>query len=112
MPETLCGVPRGRYTCDRTQGHTGRHRGYDAERDAPMFWDPDPVLPSGQYVIWSIEHTAWWRAGEMGYTGALVEAGIYGHAAANRILANANLVKMNECAIPLDAVGLAARTQA
>lgn len=52
-------------------------------------------------LIWSIEHRAWWRPGRVGYTLVLQEAGTYSDAEAAEILARANLVKVNECAIPL-----------
>ena len=55
------------------------------------------------FVIWSIEHTAWWRPGEMGYTHALREAGRYTRKDAERIVRKANIVKVNECMIPAPA---------
>ncbi len=55
-----------------------------------------------RYVIWSIEHFAWWRPGKMGYTPELAEAGIYDKDEAGAIVQNANRVKVNECAIPVE----------
>ena len=57
------------------------------------------------YVIWSIEHGQWWRPNEMGYTPSPTEAGVYDRADTDRILARANRVTVNECAIPLPSVG-------
>ena len=54
------------------------------------------------FLIWSIEHDAWWRPGWQGYTRRLDEAGRYTREAADEILERANRVKVNECAIPLD----------
>jgi hypothetical protein len=59
-----------------------------------------------RFVIWSIEHAAWWRPDWLGYTQVLAEAGRYDEPEADRILARANLVQVNECKIPLDAVRL------
>ena len=59
------------------------------------------------YVIWSIEHTAWWRPGRCGYTEVLAEAGRYSRAEAHAILVDANIVRVNECAIPLECVSAA-----
>ena len=53
------------------------------------------------FLIWSIEHEAWWRAGWLGYTIDLADAGHYSAAEARGILERANVVRTNECAIPL-----------
>jgi hypothetical protein len=55
-------------------------------------------------LIWSIEHQRWWRPGRLGYTGDLAEAGHYRADEAAAILARANLVAVQECAIPLACV--------
>jgi hypothetical protein len=65
-------------------------------------------MPAQLSVIWSIEHDAWWRPGWAGYTPVLAEAGRYDQAGADEILARANFVKVNECAIPLTYLGAAA----
>ena len=57
-----------------------------------------------RYVIWSIEHDAWWRPGWMGYTTVLAEAGIYSPHEAAQIVQQANVMRFNECMIPLEAV--------
>ena len=31
------------------------------------------------YLIWSHEHTAWWRADKLGYTPHIGEAGVYSY---------------------------------
>jgi hypothetical protein len=61
------------------------------------------ITPSG-FVIWSIEHGAWWRPGEVGYCDTLAEAGLYTEAEAARIVARANIVHFHECIIPVAAV--------
>jgi hypothetical protein len=53
------------------------------------------------FLIWSIEHDAWWRPGWMGYTRELAEAGRYTRAEAEAVLTRANYVTVNECAIPV-----------
>lgn len=57
-----------------------------------------------EYVIWSIEHRAWWRPNSVGYCDTLSEAGRYAQGEAERIVARANLVRFHECMIPIDAV--------
>lgn len=52
-----------------------------------------------EFVIWSFEHGAYWRPAEIGYTRELAEAGRYSKADADRIIASANLVSLNEIAI-------------
>ena len=61
-----------------------------------------------EYVIWSIEHDAWWKPARTGYTRELVEAGIYAEREARAIVQRANLVAFHECMIPVEAFGLAA----
>lgn len=56
------------------------------------------------YVIWSSEHTAWWRPHRCGYTRDLRDAGVYGEQQARDILQRANLVACHEALIPVDAV--------
>jgi hypothetical protein len=58
-----------------------------------------------RWLIWSIEHTAWWGPGQMGYVPTLDGAGYYDEVEADRIVAQANRVKVNECKVPVDAVG-------
>jgi hypothetical protein len=60
---------------------------------------------SDLYVIWSIEHTAWWRPGRAGYTDQLGLAGRYMRADAEAIVADANIVACHEAMIPLWAFG-------
>jgi hypothetical protein len=56
-----------------------------------------PGVPSEPWVVWSIEHDAWWRPGERGYTRELLLAGIYTKADAERHARNPE----NERAMPL-----------
>jgi len=68
------------------------------------------------YVIWSIEHQAWWRPGRRGYAETLEHAGHYTADEARAIVADANIVTnttddpdivvtLEECLIPVDAFG-------
>lgn len=56
---------------------------------------------NGEYCIWSIEHSAWWRPARMGYTREFSEAGVYSAAESERIVLGANVVKFHECRIPV-----------
>jgi hypothetical protein len=56
------------------------------------------------FLIWSLEHDAWWAAGEIGYTRRLREAGRYPEARARKILKRANRRVVNECVIPVACV--------
>src|SRR5438105_12624457 len=58
------------------------------------------------YVIWSIEHTAWWRPGQWGYADTLAGAGRYSRADAETIVARANIRAFHECMIPVAALAL------
>lgn len=57
------------------------------------------------YVIWSIEHQAWWKPGRCGYSTDLHDAGRYDEREARRILKDANIVRVNETMIPVVALG-------
>lgn len=52
------------------------------------------------YVIWSFEHDAWWRPSRWGYTRELAEAGDYTLDEAARIVRAANVISLNEQAMP------------
>ena len=58
------------------------------------------------FVIWSLEHQAWWRPDRRGYTCDLSEAGHYTREDAAAIVADANLVPgvFHECMIPVTCV--------
>lgn len=56
-----------------------------------------------EYVIWSIEHQAWWRPYSWGYCDTLGDAGRYTRLEAERIVGRANLVAVHECMIPVTA---------
>jgi hypothetical protein len=60
------------------------------------------------YLIWSIEHNAWWRGNWEGYTTKLGEAGIYSEADSQKVLTRANYPppRVHECRIPVESVGL------
>ena len=57
------------------------------------------------YLIWSIEHQAWWGPDHCGYTRDRAAAGHYTHDEANDILEDANVNGVNECLIPIACVG-------
>jgi len=63
---------------------------------------PDPQ----QYVIWSMEHQAWWRPFRMGYAPTLAEAGVYVEPEARAIVEAANYPPgtCHECMIPVEAL--------
>lgn len=45
-----------------------------------------------QWLIWSNEHRAWWKAGGWGYTTLTQHAGVFSEINAKRIVAEANVV--------------------
>jgi hypothetical protein len=53
-----------------------------------------------KYLIWSIEHRAWWCADRRGYTHELPLAGRYAFDEAEAIVEDANIAIVNECLIP------------
>lgn len=61
-----------------------------------------------EYLIWSIEHGAWWRPNRCGYTLRVQDAGRYTREDAAQIVKDANVIKFHECLIPLEAVENAA----
>lgn len=61
-------------------------------------------MSTREYLIWSIEHDAWWRPARCGYTTVLSEAGRYSFVEASKILTRANYIRVNECLIPIDCV--------
>lgn len=78
----------------------------DRFRDhALAVFEKRPVLgPVRLYLIWSIEHSAWWAADQCGYTRELHQAGYYGEADSREIVARANRRTVNECRIPVACV--------
>lgn len=44
-----------------------------------------------EWYIWSIEHSAWWRASHNGYTEDFAEAGLYTYEEALKIVKGANM---------------------
>lgn len=60
---------------------------------------------SDRYVLWSIEHTAWWRPSRWGYTRDLRDAGRYSREESREIVKDANIVRFEECMIPVECVG-------
>jgi hypothetical protein len=59
------------------------------------------------YVIWSIEHQAWWPASRMGYVETLALAGHFSREEAAAIVDRANYPPgvFHECMIPVEAFG-------
>lgn len=59
---------------------------------------------SDEYVIWSMEHDAWWAPGQIGYSDTIEGAGIYSRDDAAFIVRRANIVKCHEAMIPVAAL--------
>jgi hypothetical protein len=53
-----------------------------------------------EYVIWSVEHHAWWRPGRTGTCVNLLDAGRFPKDDAERIVHRANVAGLHEVAIP------------
>ena len=45
-----------------------------------------------KWLIWSIEHTAWWGPNTIGYVANAKDAGIYPYSEAVKIITDANIV--------------------
>lgn len=58
-------------------------------------------IPMMKFLIWSFEHTAWWKAGRNGYSKDVQEAGEYTFEEAEKICVDANRKQYNEAMIPL-----------
>jgi hypothetical protein len=56
------------------------------------------------YVIWSIEHTAWWAPHRRGYVRDVLRAGRYARSEAREIVRDANIVSFEECMIPVECI--------
>jgi len=59
---------------------------------------------SDWYLVWSIEHDAWWRPAHQGYTRDVRVAGRYSADDAYDIVKNANVVSFEECMIPVECI--------
>jgi hypothetical protein len=57
---------------------------------------------SDVFLVWSIEHNAWWRPSHYGYTRDIRDAGRYPRDEARAIVNNANVVRCEECMIPVE----------
>ena len=56
------------------------------------------------FVIWSIEHNAWWAPNHRGYVRDVLRAGRYTRPEARIIVESANVVQLEECMIPVECV--------
>lgn len=63
-------------------------------------------MGEGLYLIWSMEHGAWWAPGRMGYSETVVGAGRYTRDEARAIVEDANVfsTQCHEAMIPCSAV--------
>ncbi len=49
-----------------------------------------------KWLVWSIQHGAWWRSGNQGYTGDIRFAGRYDYDEAFRIVEEANKFRLEK----------------
>lgn len=68
-------------------------------------------MPDAQFLIWSIEHEAWWQPERRGYARELGAAGRYPEAEARAIVEQCNRARVNECLVPATAVDINASGQ-
>ena len=54
-----------------------------------------------EYLIWSIEHQAFWLESEYGYTRNIHEAGRFTKEQAEKIVKAANIIKIDEVMLKL-----------
>ncbi len=69
----------------------------------------DSGAAGDKWVIWSVEHDAWWRAGHSGYTQLYSVAGVYSFEEASGICKRANQMQSGDC--DMDKSGLARHGQ-
>lgn len=55
-----------------------------------------------KYLIWSVEHGAWWAKNKNGYVASFDTAGQYSKEDAFKISARANWRSLNEVPVPAD----------
>jgi hypothetical protein len=56
------------------------------------------------FVIWSIEHNAWWAPNRHGYVRDVIRAGRYAQSEAREIVDAANGRRLEECMIPVECI--------
>lgn len=56
------------------------------------------------WLIWSIEHDAWWAPNRHGYTRDRILAGRYSQQEARAIVRDSNIAEFSECMIPEECV--------
>jgi len=56
-----------------------------------------------RFVIWSIEHQAWWAPAQRGYVAHVADAGLYARDQAEAIVRDAKFA-CHECMIPVSAL--------
>jgi len=61
---------------------------------------------SDKYLIFSIEHNAWWCSNHQGYTDDIKLAGWYTEKDAKEILEVSNIIEFHECMIPVEMCGV------
>src|SRR5262245_66386346 len=69
-------------------------------REARPTRDTQTVPPGELFLVWSMEHAAWWRTGNRGYTPNLREAGRLERARAGRNRPHANPRAAHRGALP------------
>ena len=85
----------------------GRDSVHNVNREAVARQRVLEGIMESEYLIWSIEHTAWWKPNRYGYTQELREAGVYGKAEAEEIVEESNKYgQFHECMIPKECFGL------
>lgn len=57
-----------------------------------------------KYLIWSVEHNAWWKQSKYGYSNDLSEAGLFSKEEASDIVEEANVRSHEEVMIPQTAL--------
>lgn len=60
-----------------------------------------PPVHDRLYLVWSLEHRAWWRRHGRGYTPVLDEAGRFTRDEAATICEHANIVAIEELMTPI-----------
>jgi hypothetical protein len=66
--------------------------------------DTSDTVKKEMWLVWSLEHAAWWKPASLGYTSDIKEAGRYFFEEAVLICQNGNFTSVDELMVPVSAL--------